>query len=180
MALSTPSAMSVAPLSRGERLGGADGGARPGPRGAGAEAAGDLDVLGVEGGEHLEGGVAVADVVGGEAHPVLAIGAGDHLETLEVGDRLLLGELEDHVLGRATRPAEQEQELVDLVDRVEEGGGADVEEEGGPRGEAAASRRAARRQSQSRSRIRPSRRAASKSPATLASGPTPGGRASAS
>src|SRR4029077_11186741 len=81
--------------------------------------------------------VALADLVAGEAEALAAV-AGEHLaEAAQVADRLALADLEDDVVGPAPGGAEEQQHLVDVVNRVEQRRCADVDEEQRTLGEAA-------------------------------------------
>ena len=73
--------------------------------------------------------MSVAHVVEGEAHPVVAVAGEDLAHPGEIGDDLPLGDLQHELFGAPPGRLQDEQQLIGTVNRIEQGQGADVEEE---------------------------------------------------
>ncbi len=76
----------------------------------------------------------LANVVEGEANPLRTVCGEDLREYVVVANALVFGDLEHDAGGFASGAAEEEEQLIDAVDRVEQRSRADIEEERAPIG----------------------------------------------
>ena len=104
-------------------------------RGVHGQAARQLDELGLGGFEQLGGRESLAEVVDRKPDARAAIRCEHDAEAIEVANALVLADLEDESIRRASCPFEQQEQLIDVMQRIEQCRDAHIHEERHLRGQ---------------------------------------------